>query len=184
MTASFTSIDALVPFAKARAQRGLYDGKVGPRTQRLTDLCRHQLTFGLSLSTTVIFTRDVGHHSGGWWKNPDFERCYHLSLSFYDLMTGVNAGHRKDRSEQIAHAFYGDDVRMCWIEGPYSPEGKTNDVWHYRVFCDPAWQAIKPRGEVYDRTFTEIGWKSFSEIHGIPAADVDAPWLKATSDAG
>lgn len=32
--------------------------------------------------SVVLFTRDVGHHTSGWMKNPDFERCLHLSLSY------------------------------------------------------------------------------------------------------
>lgn len=36
-----------------------------------------------------------------------------------------------------------------------------------QVFCDPAWQPLKPRGEVYTREFTEVGWKSFSELHQL-----------------
>jgi hypothetical protein len=32
---------------------------------------------------------------------------------------------------------------------------------------------MKPRGEVYSQDFTEIGWKSFSEIHGDRAKDYE-----------
>lgn len=39
--------------------------------------------------TMLLFTRDIGHHTSGWWKNPDYERCYHLSLSFWDLANEV-----------------------------------------------------------------------------------------------
>jgi hypothetical protein len=181
---NFTSLDALVPFARARAQRGLYDGRVSAASQRLIDLCSHEWHLGLSLRVIMIFTRDVGHHSSGWWKNPDYERCFHLSLSYRDLMTGVGSGHRKDRSEEVARAFFGDDARRCWIEGPYSPEGKFRDVWHYRLFCDPAWMPISPKGEVYSRENTPADWRSFSEIHGLAPAEVDAPFLTATSEAG
>jgi hypothetical protein len=41
--------------------------------------CRHQI---IVQGVTLLFTRDQGHHLGGWFKNPDFERCYHLSLNF------------------------------------------------------------------------------------------------------
>ena len=42
---------------------------------------------------------------------------------------------------------------------------KRAEVYHYRLFCDEGWQPIMPRGEVYSTQFTELGWKSFSELH-------------------
>ena len=62
---------------------------------------------------------------------------------------------------------FGDNRHWTWCEGPYTAEGKQCGVFHYRLFCDPAWQPLKPRGEVYTREFTEAGWKSYSELHGI-----------------
>jgi len=113
----------------------------------------------------VIFTRDTGHHSSGWWKNPDYERCYHLSLSFHDVETTQPASHQTALAERIARAFFGDNVSKLWIEPPYSDEGRTRDVYHYRLFCDQGWQPIVPRGEVYSRELTERGWKSWSDLH-------------------
>lgn len=37
----------------------------------------------------------------------------------------------------------------------------------FKVKKKPAWQPLKPRGEVYTRKFTEAGWKSYSELHGL-----------------
>ncbi len=82
-------------------------------------------------------------------------------------------------SEQLARAFSGADARLTWIEGPYSPEGRNRDVWHYRLFCDEGWAPFIPRGEVYSRDWTPAGWRSFSDIHGAPAKDQDAPFLLA-----
>jgi hypothetical protein len=114
----------------------------------------------------IIFTRDSGHHTCGWWKNPDYERCYHLSISFVDKF-----GNRKPHKMKIAHKlvemFFGFSKNLVWCEPPYSDVGVKNDVWHYRLFCDPNWQPIKPRKEVYSTNFTEVGWKSFSEINKI-----------------
>lgn len=106
----------------------------------------------------VIFTRDIGHHTCGWWKNPDYERCYHLSISF-------PGGKNKHALEKILDNLFGADKRKLWIEPPYSQQGKSMEVWHYRLFCDEFWQAIIPRGEVYSKELTEAGWKSYSEIH-------------------
>lgn len=106
---------------------------------------------------TVIFTKDVGYHSGGWWKNPDYERCWHLSMSF-------RGGAEKKVSNEIINELFGNFKKMIWVEAPYSEDGKKLDVWHYRLFCDENWLPIKPRGEVYNTHLTERGWKSFSEL--------------------
>jgi len=106
----------------------------------------------------IIFTKEVGYHTSGWWKNPDYERCYHLSLSF---LGGTDRG----TSRKILAGLFHDYEHLIWAEPPYYPEGKEHDVWHYRLFCDEHWNPIKPRGEVYSTQFTERGWKSFSELH-------------------
>lgn len=182
----FRDLTALVQFATLRAQRGLYDGRMTRANQGLISLCRHGLRLAPDLSAVVIYTRDVGHHSGGWWKNPEYERCFHLSLSFCagDPRRGA-AGVPFDRptAEVIARQFFGDDARWAWIEGPYSPEGRAHDVWHYRLFCDPAWAPILPRGEVYSRDWTPADWRSFSDIHGWTPEVDQAPFLLADGEA-
>jgi hypothetical protein len=110
----------------------------------------------------VIYSRDTGHHSSGWWKNPDYERCYHLSLSF-------EGGHNRKTAERWCKALFGDNVSKLWIEPPFSPAGLAREVWHYRLFCDAAWQPLVPRGEVYSKDWTPADWKSWSDIHGEPA---------------
>jgi len=103
---------------------------------------------------------DIGYHTSGWWKNPDYERCYHLSISF-------PGGRNNKKLEHILNKFFGNNKRLLWCEPPYSEEGKKAGVYHYRLFCDENWQPIFPRGEVYSTQFTEMGWKSFSELHRI-----------------
>ena len=113
----------------------------------------------------LILTRDKGMHSGGWFKNPDFDRCWHASLSFLHL-DKTYAPMDKAISTEIVQILFHDKVRMMWIEGPFSEIGKQIQVYHYRLMCDENWMPIKPRGEVYSKEFTERGWKSYSEIHG------------------
>lgn len=122
----------------------------------------------------LIFTRDEGHHAVGWWKNPDYERCWHLSLSFV-YPNGEAAPYDFQEANRWARLVFGHDCRWLWVEGPYSPKGKARDVHHYRLFTDPNWQALKPRGEVYTKEFTEVGWKSFSEQHGEAVAAQYSP---------
>lgn len=118
----------------------------------------HMCTWHLSrYPTTAIFTKEEGYHTGGWWKNQEYERCYHLSISF-------KGGNEKKALNDILGHLFGAFEKWLWVEPPYSEEGKRNDIWHYRLFCNALWEPIKPKGEVYDTHFTEIGWKSFSEL--------------------
>lgn len=107
---------------------------------------------------TVVFTKESGYHSSGWWKNPDYERCLHLSIAF-------QGGNEKKALATILDNLFGQHKNWIWIEPPFSDHGKKVGVWHYRLFCDEHWQPIKPRGEVYNTQFTERGWKSFSELN-------------------
>lgn len=60
----------------------------------------------------IIFTRDEGAHTCGWWKNPDYERCYHLSISF-------PGGWNRKKAEYILDRIFGYNKRMLWCEPPY-----------------------------------------------------------------
>lgn len=122
--------------------------------------CRHNYR---PMLASVILTRDEGAHTGGWWKNPDYERCWHLSVSFAD-------GYSRAKGRRLARAVFGHDTTLLWIEPPYSDHGKAVGVWHYRLFCDSGWDPVKPSGEVYSRRMPS-GWKSFSEIHGESAVE-------------
>jgi hypothetical protein len=107
----------------------------------------------------IILMRESGYHSGGWWKNPEYERCWHLSISYDD------SGRNEVISNKIIKEIFGENIKWLWCEGPYTKEGKRSNVWHYRLFCDEHWTPIKPKGEVYSTHFTEKGWKSFSELN-------------------
>jgi len=175
----FTRLDTLVRYAKSRAMCGFYNGVLSENNLSLIEICSHGYhDVEQSLAAKLIFTRDIGHHTSGWWKNPDYERCWHLSLSQVDRMSGEPAPTEKVFFAEIAKAFFGGDAAKLWLEGPYSPEGKSCDVWHYRLFCDAGWQPIIPRGEVYSNDRTAPRWRSFSEIHGVKIEEVDAPFLK------
>lgn len=111
----------------------------------------------LKFGCIIVLTRDTGHHSSGWWKNPDYERCWHLSISF-------PGGRDIKAIEKIVDGLFGEHKKWIWIEPPHGPYGKQAEVWHYRLFCDEHWQPIKPRGEVYTKQFTKKGWKSYTEV--------------------
>ena len=177
----FASLDDLVPYAKRRAMRAFYTGEANARNLAVIASCGHLLALSPIESCRLIFTRDMGHHMGGWWKNPDYERCWHLSISFCVNPTDAPLPYRKRFAETVARAFFGDACRLAWVEPPYSERGKKLGVHHYRLFCDPSWSPILPKGEVCDRSRTPAEWKSFSEIHGWEPTVENAPWLKAAS---
>ena len=112
----------------------------------------------------ISFTRDEGHHACGWWKNPEYERCWHLSISFISI-NGKPKPKNDKATLEIMKFIYGKNISYVWAESPYSKVGKKLEVWHYRVFVNPAWEPIIPKGEVYSTEFTEKGWRSFSELH-------------------
>ena len=138
--------------------------------RRVLERCKayHQPT-----GTILLFSRDEGHHESGWWKNPDYERCEHLSLSFRDPTTGQIAPRDVKRTREWLGYFFGGDVKKLWCEPPYSPEGKAIEIWHYRLFCAPNWTPIIPRGEVYNRELTEAGWLSYSDMEAAIADQVE-----------
>jgi hypothetical protein len=178
----FTELGPLVAFAKARAQRGIYDGLGTERNMRLMLHCSHLFAITPESSARMIYTRDAGHHSGGWWKNPDYERCLHLSISFCVNPTDEQLPFDRKQAGRIARAFFGDDAAKAWVERPYSPQGISCDVYHYRLFCNPAWEPIIPRREVYSKEDTPADWQSFSDLHGFTPAQEQAPFLKAASE--
>jgi len=155
----------IVAMMKLAALSGTYGGLLSSAEDRAyMSRCRQLVR---REGVALILTRDIGYHTSGWWKNPDFERCVHLSVSFFDPLTLQPAGFRRDDAAAWARLFFGDDMRKTWVEPPYTAEGKLRGVHHYRLFYDEHWEsAIKPRGEVYSKELTEKGWKSFSELHG------------------
>lgn len=140
------------------ALKGQWDGRgITPYFES----CRRRSPFR---GMVTLFTRDYGHHTSGWWKNPDYERCYHLSVSFFDPLSQEPRPAENDTVQKLVHGLFGVHRRWLWVEPPYSDEGKRMGVTHYRLFCDEAWQPLKPRGEVYSRELTEAGWLSYSDV--------------------
>lgn len=168
-------LEGVVKHHVEAAIRGTFDGR---RVDRYFEACRSIYHFR---GITIAFTRDVGYHSSGWWKNPDFERCYHLSISFFDPATLQSRPFDDTTARRIAKAFFTKFTKWVWVESPYSDEGKALGVWHYRLFCDEHWQPILPRGEVYSTELTEAGWKSFSDVQDAIATTGENPNVKGAS---
>lgn len=135
-------------------------------------LCRRIDT---ETGASLLFTLDYGHHFSGWWKNPDYEKCFHLSIASLSMLLQLHHPNSpalnsmpeltKKVREKWAEAFYQERTRLLWIEPPVSEKGRLVETWHYRLFVGPGNVPLLPRGEVYTKKFTEIGWKSWSEVH-------------------
>lgn len=151
-----------VKIAKRRAKYWINYGKTPG--EELGPFCHDISIDGIGIR--AIFTRDYGHHSGGWFKNPDYERCFHLSLSFRSPDGTILLSQDHKIAKELCELFYGKYTRLIWAEPPFSKHGKSHNVWHYRLFVNYRGEPILPRGEVYSKEFTEKGWKSFSEIYG------------------
>lgn len=190
MTEQVEVLDSIVQFVRRKATTGVHNGLQTASVKHYIDECTQFHPF---TGTIVIYTRDVGHHTSGWMKNPDYERCLHLSLSFREPQPSWSVGRiAKPRTlaqlgAVIARAPYNHRLaalwvekvlyphsRLAWVESAKSPEGIELGVTHYRVFCDESWMPIMPRGEVYDTTFTELGWRSYSDLNEPRPSHVNA----------
>lgn len=151
---------AIASVLKRNSLSGFHNGR--PESEYYQQQCtaRHTPT-----GTIMIYTRDIGMHDCGWWKNPDYNQCFHLSLSFRDFITGKPISRDDKLTKEWIDVFFGDNKNKLWCEAPFSKVGKINDVYHYRLFCDKGWNPILPRKEVYSKDFTPANWKSYSELN-------------------
>lgn len=157
------TLENIAALHKRHAAAGVYNGDGDSLANKvlMADCTSGHIPSG----SIVLFTRDKGMHDCGWWKNPDYNQCLHLSLSFRDPATGKYRSKDQEMTDKWLEVFYGPLQRLMWAERPYYPEGKQADCWHYRVFFDPTWSApILPRGEVYSKKWTPANWMSHSEL--------------------
>ena len=165
---------------KNAARKGEFDGRLTNTGRAYMNRCGRA---DVVTCTKLIFTRDTGHHTSGWFKNPDYERCLHLSMSPIPMSGGIvgldgmplTVGELDKKTEQRwVKAFYRDCLELVWAESPKSAVGKQASVWHWRVFCDEHWEPILPRDEVYSREFIEKGWRSASQVFEEDGVVVDS----------
>ena len=164
-------LKVVVDRLKKKAHLGLYF--YGNESASALERHKDFLVVG-DVMIVMIFTRDTGMHSGGWFRNPDYERCYHLSLSFrgasgnpMEITTRLEfAPQLHDLAREVCCEFYGANFNFILAEPPFSELGKQLQVWHYRIFCNERWAPIIPRKEVYSSDYTESRWLSFSELYG------------------
>lgn len=127
---------------------------------------RRFCTDGHLTGVRIIFTRDDGMHSSGWWKNPQYARCYHLSLSFREPISGrPRDPERGEVARWVAAIFSAEQRKLLWFEPVTTKDGRVAGVvGHWRLFCNEAWEPHLPHGEVYSKRWTPKGWKSWSDV--------------------
>lgn len=143
----------------AHTQTGVFRGRVSeiklPYFAHATRL--HDVS-GVSLT----LTRDVGMHTSGWFKNPDYDKCWHLSIAMFEPGTDTERPFEMAEAEGWVRIFFEKHLNLLWHEGP--TDTAPMEVHHYRLMVNEVWIPILPRLEVYSKEFTEKNWKSFSEV--------------------
>lgn len=125
------------------------------------------------LYVRLQLSRDRMHHSVGWWRNAEYEYCWHLSISARtlevehaararivlpnmerDSMVALPAGEETywgrlffaDHAEKVWHEPGGTDPRLSPVE-----KRRYSNIVHLRLFLDPeTFEPFIPKGEVYD----------------------------------
>lgn len=121
----------------------------------------------------ILFSRDRMHHSVGWWRNAEYEYCWHLSLSAWDAVDVrlARSGLKRPGELRIVdlpeheetywgRLFFEEHADKVWHEpGGTDPRltreeaHRNKSMVHLRLFVDPeTFQPFIPTGEVYDLT--------------------------------
>lgn len=109
--------------------------------------------------TSVMLSFDQGTHASGWWRNSEYDSCYHLSVC-HPTATAIEACSDAE-VRAWARAAFPHHYQWTWTERPLSAGAaeqstvrcgveRVPNVAHVRLFTDQAGQPILPMGEVYD----------------------------------
>lgn len=113
------------------------------------------LTRDPDIVVSIIASLDTGTHASGWWRNSEYDSCWHMSLCA--LEPGVRFVDLPDIDlRQWSRAVFGEHVSKSWTEPPASKTDAYRDApasaytTHVRVFLNRQGIPIQPTGEVYD----------------------------------
>lgn len=100
--------------------------------------------------TRLLLTFDVGYHASGWWKNEQYDRCWHLSAS-HPTEVALETPDEREVFEW-AQLLWGEHASKAWIEGAASTLDpyRLPNIVHARLFVDDHDEPIIPHGEVYE----------------------------------
>lgn len=162
---------------RAKARTGWYIGTMFTLEEfGARRLVASQVEPELTISMTL--SRDKMHHSVGWWRNAEYEYCWHLSLAAKSVPLPCDQHEWSEAPwEDLPRAevrfwaaviFEGVD-NLLWSEPGGTDPRLTNEearerakMWHFRMFLDPEsidervlpWTGMPfiPNGEVYQLT--------------------------------
>lgn len=137
--------------------------------------------------TRVLLSLDVGYHASGWWKNEEYERCLHVSVSHprpdrpklwtpkHELGDAGGVGMdletpTDDEVRSWGDAIFGLANRWTWLEpaaSVFDPYRRPNVV-HLRLFLTLELEPTKPVGEPYG--LTSAPWSE--KVRGSIGGDV------------
>lgn len=115
------------------------------------------------LGIRLLLTKDRMHHSVGWWRNAEYEYCWHLSISAWERTLGEFAEPEDippAEERYWTHAIFPEHFNKLWHE-PGGTDPRLTPVEkmrhrhfsHMRLFLDPeTFEPFIPKGEVYDLT--------------------------------
>lgn len=118
--------------------------------------------------TSVMLSFDRGTHASGWWRNSEYDSCYHLSLTHL-ADDGRSLEAPSDAEVRAwARAAFPLHYSWTWTERPLELGAAVQStvrcgverlpgVAHVRLFTDQAGTPILPMGEVYDLVPFEDG---------------------------
>lgn len=116
------------------------------------------------LVVSILLTFDKGPHSSGWWRNSEYNQCWHVSIVGIRPPESRLLVNQTPKFEEVPQAerrawcrvIFGDeDVKKAWNEPPasaldaYRDAPASSSTWHTRVFVDRDGHSIIPQGEVY-----------------------------------
>lgn len=124
------------------------------------------------LYISLLFSKDRMHHSVGWWRNAEYEYCWHLSIAMCTasdyrrmMLTGASIAAASVDIPELerrywANLIFGKHVDKIWLEpGGTDPRLTPREkrqrahMFHLRVFLNPlSLQPFIPKGEVYHLT--------------------------------
>lgn len=163
----------LVERAYEKIASGWYIGDLRSLHRYGFDTCVPSRTEPDEAWVSIVFSRDRMHHSVGWWRNADYEYCWHLSLALFDgtdarmALSGLKKWNElreykvPQREENYwGRLFFGEHADKVWHEPggtdprltPAEKLRRANMV-HLRLFMDPeTFEPFAPEGEVYQLT--------------------------------
>jgi hypothetical protein len=121
----------------------------------------------------LLLTRDRMHHSVGWWRNAEYEFCWHLSISARPAVDARLALAGLKPPQEVGYVdlpkaeetywgrlFFQEHADKVWHEpGGTDPRyslqeaARSRSLVHLRLFLDPeTGQPFIPQGEVYHLT--------------------------------